>query len=146
MAAQQYTSQVSSAYSNPELFQLQLNQAMNSMTANILFGDEDTKNNAVFGDSSALLGSTDLSSIYGSSGSSNSLSDLFGSMGTSTSLNYIQLIAQAYLVGKNVEAINPETKRSFTGTVNSVSLDRGQVLIDIGGIQVPPEYLLKVTQ
>jgi len=133
-----------SATTNPDFFRLYTEQLF-TQNFDVLFGDEGV-NNSVFGDT-GIFGTmpSDTSSLFGGADQTTLPSDVSG-LSTQTGGNqYLELIARSNLVGKKVEAINPLTKQKFTGTVKDISLERGILLINIDGIQVPPENLLKVT-
>ncbi len=129
-----------SPYTNPNNFALLLAQNMSAF--DILFGDETTSNNSIFGEGTNF-GST--SSIYGSSafGSEFSGAANLDITGVSPAL---EMIARSNLIGKTVEAVNPTTGKQFSGKVESVSVEGGILLINVGGIPVPPENLIKVTE
>lgn len=56
------------------------------------------------------------------------------------------MITRSNLIGKTVEALLPGTKQTFTGKVESVNVNGGTLLINVGGTNVPPENLIKVTE
>jgi hypothetical protein len=129
-----------SPYTNPDNFALLLAQNMSAF--DILFGDENTSNNSIFGESSNF-GST--SSIYQSSAFGNAFSGAANMDITGVS-PALEMIARSNLIGKTVEAVNPTTGKQFSGKVESVSVEGGILLINVGGTPVPPENLIKVTE
>jgi len=142
-------SRTGSAYTNPDTFQVMLQQNMQS-DFDILFGNDDENNNAsVLGENNIFSSTPSSNSPYfGGTGSGSTLpSDLAGlsnySSGTSTA---VEMLARANLIGKTVEAVDPSTKQTITGKVMSISAKNGQILIDVAGHDIPPENLLKVTQ
>ena len=129
-----------SAYTDPNSFALML--AQNMSATDILFGDENTSNNSIFGETTNF-GST--SSIYASS----AFGDVFSGAASSAITGVspaVEMIARSNLIGKTVEAIDPSTRQQFSGKVNSVSIEGGILLINVGGIAVPPENLIQVKE
>ncbi len=141
-------SRTGSAYSNPDFLKLYLAQ-LDQQTFSTLF-DENGAENSIFGDSSNIFGSTpsSTSSIFGGTGNTALPTDLGGALSATDTGNsqYLELIARSNLIGKTVQALNPSTKQVFTGKVTSVSVDNGILLIEVNGIKVPPENLLKVME
>jgi len=134
-------SRTGSPYTNPDTFALMLAQNLTN-NIDILFGDETTSNNSIFGSSTNF-----------GSGSSNAFSSAFGTdfSGLPTSgitgvSPAMEMITRSNLIGKTVEAINPSTGQKFSGKVESVSVEGGILLINVGGTPVPPENLIKVTE
>jgi hypothetical protein len=141
-------SRTGAANTDPGLFQLMLAQSMNNNAFNILFGnDEDSNNTSIFGSNNTAFGSS--SSVFGedilgnssASLSSNISNNLSG--GTSPAL---EMIARSGLIGKTVEAVRPGSKETFKGKVESVSVASGILLINVGGVNVPAENLIKVEE
>ncbi|MCX5750888.1 MAG: hypothetical protein NT099_04375 [Candidatus Saganbacteria bacterium] len=137
-------SRTGSAYStDPNLFIYELKKAMNTDALDILFGDEETRSNSVFGSGSALGGNT--------SSASDPFSDLTGQNSFDNSLApQIEMIARSNLIGKTVSAINPSTKSKIEGKVESISVTNGTLLfnLNVNGtiIKVPSENLLSVSE
>ena len=135
-----------SPYTNPDFLRL-LNEQMFVQNFDILFGDEERRDSSIFGGGNvSSIAPSSASPMFGGLTGAQLPSDIGGQ---STLFNGVspqfELIARSNLIGKNVEAINPATKQKFTGEVKSVILERGMLLIDIDGIKVPAENLLKVT-
>lgn len=135
-----------SPYTNPDFLKL-LNEQMFVQNFDILFGDEEQRDSSIFGGGNVSnLAPSSSSPMFGGLTGAQMPSDLGGQ---TTFFNGVspqfELIARANLIGKTVEAINPVTKQKFSGEVKSVILDGGILLIDIDGIKVPAENLLKVT-
>jgi hypothetical protein len=140
-------SRTGSAYTNPEFLQLYMAQ-LDKQAFDTLFGEEGM-NNSIFGDSnSSIFGTTPTSTdpLFGGTGASTLPSDIAGSLTNTGGSQYMEMIAQSGLIGKTVQAMNPQTKQMFTGKVNSVSVENGILLIDVAGIKISPEYLIKITQ
>ena len=139
-------SRTGSPYTNSDSFALMLAQNLNS-NFDILFGDEESKNSSIFGNTTAFgASSTNTSSYLGDFGINNT-SDLGGLTSSTTGVSpALEMIARSNLIGKTVEAVNPATGKQFSGKVESVGLDGGVLLINVGGITVPPENLIQVTE
>ncbi len=140
-------SRTGSAYTNTDTFQVFLQQNMQN-DFDILFGDEQTNANAsVLGENSIFNSSPNSNSpFYGGNISNSSYpSDLAGLTNSSGVSPALEMIARANLIGKNVDAIDPTTRKTFSGKVQSVSVEGGIILINVDGVSVPPENLLKVT-
>ena len=136
-----------SAYTNPDYVNLFYAQTF-SNNLDILFGDKETKDSAVFGGSSLFNSMPNASSpLFGGLGGLNVPSDIGGQSTLTSGVSpYMELIAKSNLIGKTVDAINPVTRQPFSGKVDAVSVENGVLLIDIGGIKVTPEYLVKVQE
>ncbi|MBU0572890.1 MAG: hypothetical protein KKH83_00200 [Candidatus Margulisbacteria bacterium] len=133
-------SRTGSPYTDSDYFQLYLAQALNTSSFDILFGNDEDSKNSIFGTSS------DYSSLFGGAGTFNIPTDILG-QGTvsSTTSTTLELIDRAALIGKTVTAVDPTTRKEFTGTVNSVSVESGMVLIKVGDIKVPSENLVTIS-
>jgi hypothetical protein len=133
-----------SPYTNPEFLQLYLAQ-LEQQSFDILF-DEEGVNNSVFGSSSVFGASpSSISPAFGGMGEATLPSDIAG-LGTSAGATpqYFELIARSALIGKMVDAIDPDTGKQFSGEVKSVSIENGQLIIDVSGTKIAPESLVKV--
>lgn len=139
-------SRTGSPYTNPDFFKLYMAQ-LDQKSFDTLFAEEGM-NNSIFGDSNSIFGTVPSSTdtLFGGTGGATLPSDIGGGLSTTGGSQYMELIARSNLVGKIVEAINPQTKQKFTGKVDSVLVDNGILLIEVGGVKVPPEYLVKITQ
>jgi len=136
-----------SAYTNPDFLKLYMAQ-LDKQAFDTLYGDEGL-NNSIFGDTNSVFNTVPSSTdpLFGGSGGSASLpSDIGGATTSSSGSQYLELIARSNLVGKMAEAINPSTNKTFSGKINSVSVENGILLIDVGGVKITPEYLVKITQ
>ena len=110
-------------YVDPQLFQLYLTASMTNIDS--LFGDDDKEDSDdVFGNSSLFSQST---------------------FGTSKTI-YEEMIARAGLIGKTVDAIDPTTNQIFTGKVNGVTVESGNLQIIIDGRSLPPENLRSIKE
>ena len=139
-------SRTGSPYSNPDSFALMLAQNLNS-SFDVLFGDEESKNSAVFGDTNIFGASSSNASSYLGDFGVNYMSDLGGQTSGITGVSpALEMIARSNLIGKNVEAVNPATGKQFSGKVESVDVEGGVLLINVGGTSVPPENLVKVAE
>lgn len=135
-----------SPYTNPDFLRLYLAQ-LDQQAYTTLFGDEDQLNNQIFGDSSVFgTAPSSTSNLFGGMGSATLPSDISSGLSNTGGSQYLELIARSNLVGKTVQAVNPATKQMFTGKVDSVSVANGILLLSIGGINVPPENLIKVME
>lgn len=134
-------SRTGSPYTNPDTFALMLAQNLTN-NIDILFGDETTSNNSVFG-STTNFGSTASNSFSSAFGTDFSGLPTSGTTGVSPA---VEMIARSNLIGKTVEAVDPSTGKQFSGKVESVSVQGGILLINVGGVSVPPENLITVTQ
>ncbi len=137
------------AYTDPNTFKLYMAQ-QNQNNVNILFGDEEQFNNSIFGDTS-VFGATpsSTSTLFGGVGSATLPSDLAGlssTGGIASGSQYFELIAKSYLIGKTVEAVDPNTHKTFTGKVISVHKENEILKINVGGVDVLPENIIKVSQ
>jgi hypothetical protein len=146
-------SRTGSVYSDPDLFAVALQKSMNSNALSILFGDEQSEGNAIFGSSSFSGGDGTISDPLASMTTGTTYpSDLLGqNLYANTVSPQIEMIARSNLIGKTVTAINPVTKSRFSGDVKSISLNNGVLLIaivDTSGksINVTPENLLSVSE
>lgn len=112
--------QNSALYSNPDLFRLMLAQKIGGSPEDfdILFGENKKDEDSLFGSSS----------IY------------------NPIPNTMEMIARANLIGKKVQAVNPENGEIFDGKVESVSQEAGTLLINVGGINIPPENLVTIKE
>ncbi len=124
---------------NPDFLRLFIAQ-MSSPNLDSLFGNEEND-----------------TSIFGGFGIPSSTSDLFGGFSTgipSTSFfgqnslysgfsPQLELAIWSNLVGKTVEVINPQTQEMTSGKVQSIVLQNGQVMLDVDGLLVPTNNLLK---
>ena len=132
-----------SAYTNtdPNAFALMLEQAKSTIITNNLFGDEDDAQEAIFGTSS-FYPSSQSSGLFGNQ--SYLPAELVGAAGGSsvnaTSPQYVALIARSNLLGKSVTAYD-SSNNLIEGTVNRVTVDNGNVLIQVGDTYVPAENL-----
>jgi hypothetical protein len=139
-------SRTGSPYTNSDSFALMLAQNLNS-NFDILFGNEESKNSSVFGNTNAFGASSANTSSYLGDFGINYLSDIGGQTSTTTGLSpALEMIARSNLIGKTVEAINPTTRKHFDGKVESVSVQGGILLINVDGIAVPPENLVQVKE
>ncbi|KAF0133323.1 MAG: hypothetical protein FD145_1341 [Candidatus Saganbacteria bacterium] len=138
-------SRTGSPYTDPNSFALMLAQNMNDF--DILFGDEEKKDSSTFGSSSLFSSSpSSVSPYFGGLTGVDIPSDIGGqnTFFTGVSPAY-EMIARSNLIGKTVEAVNPSTGQKFSGKVESVSVDGGILLINVGGTLLPPENLVSVT-
>lgn len=136
-----------SPYTNPDFLKLYIAQ-LDNQAYNTLFGDEDQLNNAIFGEGS-VFGTTPASTsdLFGGLGSATTNpTDISGALTSTGGSQYLQMIAQSNLIGKTVQALDPTTRQPFTGRVNSVSVENGILLLDVGGKKIPPENLIKITE
>jgi len=135
-----------SPYTNPDFLRL-LNEQMFIQNFDILFGDEERRDSTIFGGASVMnMVPSSASPMFGGLTGVQMPSDIAGQTTFFSGISpQLELIARSNLIGKTVEAIDPITKQRFTGEVKSIILERGILLIDIDGVKVPPENLLKVT-
>ena len=136
-----------SAYTNPNFLQLYMAQ-LDKQAFDTLFGEEGM-NNSIFGDSNSnIFGTTPSSTdpLFGGTGGSTLPSDIAGSLTSTSGSQYMQMIMQSGLIGRTVQAMNPQTKKMFTGKVKGVSVENGILLLDVDGIKITPEYLIKITE
>jgi len=131
----------STSLSDAQTFQLMLQQNMNKMISGMdsIFSsgsDNDNSSDSIFGSSDDYL-----SSITGSTQTSGS--GIYGSGVNSSPI--LEMISRSNLVGKTVEATDPNTGQVISGKVNSVFYENNILLFDVGGKKIPPENLLKVT-
>lgn len=140
-------SQTGSPFTDPNLFKLYLAQALDTNAFDILFGDEERRDSTIMGGQSIFGSSpTNVSPLFGGISTIDLPSDIGGQNTFFPTVNPSELlIARSNLIGKTVEAVNPSTKQTFSGTVNSVGLENGILLIEVGSTKVPPENLIKVT-
>lgn len=55
------------------------------------------------------------------------------------------ITSAAALVGKNVNALNPTTGEMIYGKVDSIRLNSGQLTLQIGGNDIPLEYITNIS-
>lgn len=117
----------STLYSNPDLFRLMLAQKIGGSPEDfdILFGENKDNDDSLFG----------ISSIHNPITNTNFAAS-----------PAMEMIAKANLIGKNVQAINPENGETFEGKVGSISSEGGTLLINVGGVNIPPENLVTIKQ
>lgn len=112
--------------SNPELFKLYLAASMTNVDA--LFGDNDNDN------------------------SSDAYSTLFPTQQTANSTFspaatvYEEMITRSNLIGKTVDAFDPESKKIVTGKVSGVTVESGKLLIIVNGKGLSPENLVTIKE
>lgn len=139
-------SRTGSAFTDPQLFELTLQQMINKSAQTLLSNNNETDEDDPFAAFSFNTNSS--SSFLNGIGGVTMPSDLTGGniLSTSQSLT-MQMIARSGLIGKSVTATDPEnTKQTISGKVEGVSVDKGILLINVGGIEIPPEYLLSVAE
>ncbi|MFA4966693.1 MAG: hypothetical protein WC624_00515 [Candidatus Margulisiibacteriota bacterium] len=138
-------SRTGSATTNTDNFALMLAQNMNAF--DILYGDDQSRDDSIFGSSVFGTAPSSTSSIFGNVTGVNFPSDIGGvSTGYTGVSPAVEMIARSNLIGKTVDAIDPSTRQQFSGKVESVSVQGGILLINVGGISVPPENLLTVSE
>ena len=139
-------SRTGSPYTNPDFFKLYMAQ-LDQKSFDTLFAEEGM-NNSIFGDSNSMFGTVPSSTntLFGGTGGATLPSDIGAGLTATGGSQYLEMIARSNLVGKMAEAINPQTNQKFTGRVNSVMVENGMLLIDVGGVKIPPENLVKITQ
>lgn len=113
---------------DPELFKLYLTASMTNLDA--LFGEEKEDKDDIFNTNSLF---------------SNPYSQSPTEISSSTSV-FNEMIARANLIGKTVDAYDPETGNIFTGRVSSVTVDGGKVAIVVGEKKIPPENLISIKE
>ncbi len=59
---------------------------------------------------------------------------------------YEQMINKSGLIGKTVDATDPETKQIITGKIAGVTVESGKLQILINGKAIPPENLLSIKE
>ncbi len=139
-------SRTGSAFTDPQLFELTLQQMINKSAQTLLSPSDETAEDDPF--SAFSFSNSSSSSLFTGIGGVNMPSDLTGGniLSTSQSLT-MQMIARSGLIGKTVTATDPEnTSQTISGKVEGVSVDKGILLVNVGGIEVPPEYLLSVAE
>jgi hypothetical protein len=131
------------AGTNADMFQILLQQNMNNMMSsfNPLFNnEEENSSSSFFGSASNFLPSSNL----------NNGTDLFGQVtgqsSNTTNSPILEMIARSNLIGKTVEAVDPQTGSVITGKVQSVTYEGSLLLFDVGGKLIPPENLRKVSE
>ena len=119
---------------DPELFKMYLAASMTNLDS-ILNSSSDNGENS----DNNFLGTDLFNSNYTGSTQSSSIF-------SSSDLIYEQMIAQANLIGKNVEAYDPDTKQIFTEKVTGVAVSGGRLYITVGGKKIPPENLISIKE
>lgn len=70
---------------------------------------------------------------------SQSMNEQMGSM-----LDLNRLTQGASLVGRRVTYLDPQSGEKLPGTVSAVEVKNGQVMVDLGGTQIPLQNILRV--
>lgn len=115
-------------YVDPQLFQLYLTASMTNV--DLLFNDnknDDNNSGDIFSNSSVFPQQSNSSF-------------------PSAQSVYEQMIAQSGLIGKTVDAHDPETNQIFSGKVTGVTVESGKLQIIVNGITIPPENLVSVKE
>jgi hypothetical protein len=68
----------------------------------------------------------------------------FGTSAFSTVSPQFELSVYSSLIGKTVTAINPSSGKQITDKVKSVLLQNGKVMLNVNGVNIPPENLLGI--
>jgi hypothetical protein len=68
--------------------------------------------------------------------------DIFGQ--TSLVSPQYEMSVYSSLIGKTITALNPETGQQITDKVTGVLLQNGKVVLDVNGVIIPTENLLKI--
>jgi len=136
-------SSASSSSSNADMFRLLMQQNMNNMMSsfNPLFSnEEEDSSSSFFGSAGNFLPSSDLNTGI------NSYGQFTDQASTANNSIILEMIARSNLIGKTVEAVDPQTGQTITGKVQSVTYEGSLLLFDVGGKLIPPENLRKVSE
>ncbi len=122
---------------DPQLFQLYLTSSMSNLDS-ILFGDNNNNNqeDSLFGSANPLA-----SYPYANTQTAQS-SSIFPS---SYSM-FEQMINRAGLIGKTVDARDPNSSGIMSGKVTGVTTESGQLQIIVNGTTIPPENLVSIKE
>jgi len=145
-------SRTGSPYTDPDLFSIVMQQALNTSSFDILFGDnDDSSSSSAFGGSGVLESiPSNTDPLFGGLSGVNMPSDIAGQSTFYTGVSpQIEMIARSNLIGKTVTAVHPTTKENISGEVVKVSVSNGILLttLNVSGteVAVPPENLVSVS-
>jgi hypothetical protein len=123
---------------DPKFAVMLLNQMSTNNVDSILLGNvnaNEPSSNIDFGVSSLTP-----NNIPGTT----NINDTFGTSAFSTVNPQFELSVYSSLIGKTVTAMNPVSGKQITDKVKSVLLQNGKVMLDVNGVSVPPENLLRI--
>jgi hypothetical protein len=101
-----------------------------------LFGEQTSENNSILGNS--------VSSLMGGSSTSSLLSQLSGNSSGQLFSETMMMPIYSNYIGKNVEATDSATNKTTSGKVESVLLQNGLAMLNVGGSIVDPSTVTKV--
>jgi len=135
----------SSSLSDADTFRLLMQQNLNNMISsfNPLFSSEEEEENSsssFFGSAGNFLPSSDLNT------GTNPYGQFTNQASTTNNPIILEMISRSNLIGKTVEAIDPQTGQTITGKVQSVTYEGSLLLFDVGGKLIPPENLRRVSE
>lgn len=132
-SASQISSSTGTAAPNQAFLNLLMTQMANP-NLDSLFGNTENTGNSTFG-------TNDISSLLGTSSSSNPLSNLTGL----SSQPQIEMSIWSNLIGKTVKILVPETQQFVNGKVESITLQNGApILVLDNGTAVSPDNLVEI--
>ncbi len=120
-------------YVDPELFKLYLTTSMTNMDRILTQDNSDTST-----DNSTDFPITDFTYNSMQQNSPSSVSPSYSI--------YEQMIAKSNLIGKSVEAKDPETGSILTGKVSGITVESGKLEVLVNGKKIPPENLISVKE
>jgi len=130
----QIVTQLMNSQDNPKFALALLNQMTTNNVDSILFGNDTTSSssNIDFGISGVTGTTTNVNDTYGAASAFSNVSPQF------------ELSVYSSLIGKTVTAIDPSSGKEITDQVKSVLLQNGKAMLDVNGVVVPPENILKI--
>lgn len=136
----QITAALVSGKMDPKFATILLNQMNSNNVDSILFGDQtndQTTGTDMFGMQGMIPGN-----LQGTNTMNNT--DVFGASSFSNFNPQFEMSIYSTLIGKTVTAVNPLTGKEITEKVTSVKVQNGKVSLDLNGVTVPTENLIRV--
>lgn len=139
----QITSMLVSGNIDPKFATLLINQMTSNNVNSILFGD-NTNDGSSGSDSTDIFGMQGMvpSNLQAAGASINN--DAFGASAFGGVTPQFELSVYSTLIGKTVSATDPLGGQQIEGKVSSVTLQNGNVVLDINGRSVPTNNIIRI--
>ena len=134
----QIAASLTSGNIDPKFAVMLLNQMTSNNVNSILFGNDQQAASSDYLGTDMFNTTSALSPNFIGGGTQ----DIFGQ--TSLVSPQYEMSVYSSLIGKTITALNPETGQQITDKVTGVLLQNGKVVLDVNGVIIPTENLLKI--